>query len=66
LPAASVPLPPGPCPLENAIPSPTVRGIGSERCVDDASSCLHTDIRENRMDPLKTFACAGKCGNSEW
>ena len=66
LPAPSVSPMPDPFPLENAVPSPTLRGTNSRRYVDDTFFHSDIDIRENRVVPVRRFACTGKCGNPEW
>jgi hypothetical protein len=65
LPALSVPPMADPLPPENAVSSPTVSVMDSRRCVYDTSFRPGADIRANRAVPVR-FACAGKCGDSEW
>jgi hypothetical protein len=65
LPAPSVPPVADPLPPENAVSSPTMSVMDSRRCVYDTSFRPGADIRANRAVPVR-FACAGKCGDSEW
>ena len=52
--------------LENVVPSRTLRGVDSEKCVNDTFFGPDIDIRENRVAPTRPFACAGEYGGLEW
>jgi hypothetical protein len=64
LPALSPP--PRLLPLENVGPSPILQGTNSRRYLGDAFLRPNTDIRGNRVVPVRPFACTGNCGDSEW
>jgi hypothetical protein len=60
------PLIPGHLSFENDVPSPTPQDIGFRLYVGIIFFHPETDIRANRAISVRPFACAGKCGNSEW